>query len=472
MSKYRFKTEEEFKRDGLWIEKCPKFWVTVMNKYLGKDIPDSYNTTCDKQDQLHYETWSFNPKDYVLKEAQPEYTVGKWYGCKNWSSPVDFIKLERVYDGQAYFTECLNAGNYQKEGQNWWSFTTADPLFEADMSIVSPLLPDGHLYEDGKWAELVSLPETTKEMFYEGDYIVTLDVEDGYNCARKNYCFKQRITNRGIYPTVDLKGSTGNGHGVMSFGKKEYLKDWRYATPEEAAEYERIGKPYDVTTLQTIPEYIECTSSKDSEPYFIKGNVYKVVKASPISSAELKCNILKDYEEHNILYTRLVDTDGTKLFKPSTKEAYEAQNASVKTEYIPQVGDYVVMERAGGWGYHPENNGCIAIVEKVSTRNVGYSSSSVTVSSIGGQVINAKRLGDVTFTNVPIVSHEKQLVFRKALPHEIPNGLPKKTVVTEWLPDPIVEQRISTPSINKETFIDNVQSVDVILRTKRKSIKF
>ncbi len=41
-----------------------------------------------------------------------------------------------------------------------------------------------------------------------------------------------------------------------------------------------------------------------------------------------------------------------------------------------------------------------------------------------------------------------------------------------WLEDPIIEQKINTPSIKKETFIDNVQSVDVILRTKRKSIKF
>jgi len=69
MSKYRFKTEEEFKKEGRWGEGAPKFWVTVMNKYLGKDIPDSYNTICDKQEQLHYETWSFNPKDYVLKET-------------------------------------------------------------------------------------------------------------------------------------------------------------------------------------------------------------------------------------------------------------------------------------------------------------------------------------------------------------------------------------------------------------------
>lgn len=235
-------------------------------------------------------------------------------------------------------------------------------------------------------------------------------------------------------------------------------------------------------------------------------------------------------------------------FKPSTKEAYEAQNASVKSEYIPQVGDYVVMENAGGWGYHPSNNGCIAIVEKVSTNEVGFGSNAITVPSIGGQVINAKKTWDVTFTNVPIINNEKQLVFRKALPHEIPSDLPKKTVIEEWSegtyavgvkgnfgvytksdnlvpvgkiftikenrkdalalkdhaywiykenlrwfatyhealdfsnqlkaspvpkePGYLVMPVDAYPSIKKETFIDNVQSVDVILRTKRKSIKF
>lgn len=143
MSKYRFKTEEEFKRDGLWKEDRPFKWVKDMLKYLGTDIPDKLTRHCDKQEKFRHESWHIEPHDYVLKEIQSEYTVGKWYGCKNWSSPVDFIKLERVYDGQAYFTECLNAGNYQKEIQNWWSFVSA-PLFEADMSIVSPLLPDGH----------------------------------------------------------------------------------------------------------------------------------------------------------------------------------------------------------------------------------------------------------------------------------------------------------------------------------------
>jgi hypothetical protein len=87
-------------------------------------------------------------------------------------------------------------------------------------------------------------------MFKKGDYIVTLKVtEQYYNCARNNFCFKIRETKNCIYPEVDMEGNTDNGHVIMSFDKRSSLKDWRYATTQEIAEYDRIGKPYDVTTI-------------------------------------------------------------------------------------------------------------------------------------------------------------------------------------------------------------------------------
>lgn len=275
---------------------------------------------------------------------------------------------------------------------------------------------------------------------------------------------------------------------------------------------------------QSIPEYVECVRGLNNATV---GKIYKVIDAS-------SCESNSPTQKYSWQ---------TPDYIPSTKEAYEAQNA-ILAEYIPQVGDYVVMENAGGWGYSPHNNGCIAIVEKVSTRAVGYYSKSITVPSIGGQVINPKKLDGVVFTNVPIIGLNKERVFRKALPHEIPSDLPKKTVIEEWEPETyavgvkgnfgifsgsthpisvgyiytikenrtkelIVEgkefwiykenlkwfatyeealafskelkskdikidssEKVDTPSIKKETFIENVQSINVMLRTKKKSIKF
>ena len=406
MSKYRFKTEEEFKRDGLWKGDHPNGWTSSgsMNKYLGTDIPDKYNRFCDANKDFSYEGWSFYENTYVLKktdfvlpskwcikvdkDCQPE-EVYKWrdltwvnagyisnYGT--WTDVVldNYTEITFEQFKQHVLKEfpvvesskTVDMEKIQEEAKK--RFPIGCKFIPVGDATTYTLIEDnctyeihgkhiyahdchGSLYGNGKWATFVSLPETTKEMFYEGDYIVTLDVEDGCNCARKNYCFKQRVDNKGITPAVDLQGSKANGHAVMSFDKKQWLKDWRYATQEEAAEYERVGKPYDVTTLQkkkeSIPEYVECVRSLN---HARKGIIYKVIN-----------DIICESDNPKVMYGWR-----TSDYKPSTKEAYEAQKTS------------------------------------------------------------------------------------------------KTTIIEEWT--------INTPSIKKETFIDNVQSVDVILRTKRKSIKF
>ena len=74
MGKYRFKTKEEFIRDGLWDEEhnCPDEWAWEgqMNKYLGIDVPDELNVYCNKKENLSYDGWYFQNTDYVLKEQQ------------------------------------------------------------------------------------------------------------------------------------------------------------------------------------------------------------------------------------------------------------------------------------------------------------------------------------------------------------------------------------------------------------------
>lgn len=370
MSKYRFKTEEEFKRDGLWIKDHPNSWEChgKMNKYLGQDIPDSYNTICDKYEKFIYETWSFLPSDYVLKETafvlpskwcvkvdrdcQPE-EVYKWRkmswvdagyinNSTTWTSVVldnhTEITLEQFKQHVlkespvAESSKEIDMKDIQEEAKKRFpigckfipvngtgTYTLKEDSYTYTIHSKQIYAHDCHgtLYNNGEWATLVSSPETKKEMFYEGDYIVTLDVEDGYNCAKRNYCFKQRVDNKGIYPAVDLQGSKANGHTVMSFDKKEYLKDWRYATPEEAAEYERLGQPYDVTTLQkkeeSIPEYVECVRSNSGG--FTVGKIYNWPNPTDDKGVKRPINNI-----HGAIWG----------FKPSTKEAYEAQNAPKK----------------------------------------------------------------------------------------------------------------------------------------------
>lgn len=107
-------------------------------------------------------------------------------------------------------------------------------------------------------------------MFKKDDYIVCLEGDfttDGgirSNVVNKNYIIKQlyELNYLHVYKGLD---DCELCNDKFTFDKKKKLKDWRLATKEEIGEYDRLGKPYDVTTLKT--NYI---LPKD----LIKGNYY------------------------------------------------------------------------------------------------------------------------------------------------------------------------------------------------------
>ena len=92
-------------------------------------------------------------------------------------------------------------------------------------------------------------------MFKKDNYIVTLNIKDigsFTQCAKINYIFKQSIDSEYIIPRIDLVGSTSNANDTLLYNKRGNLLDWKYATTEEIFEYERIGKPFDVTKLVPV----------------------------------------------------------------------------------------------------------------------------------------------------------------------------------------------------------------------------
>lgn len=103
-------------------------------------------------------------------------------------------------------------------------------------------------------------------MFKKDEYIVTLELEDYIDvCAKENYCFKVERNNEYLTMYKDLR-DVSNGHSVLMFDKSKKLLDWRYATQEEIEEYERLDKPYDVTTLEfKLPEKWCCFSNTSEE---------------------------------------------------------------------------------------------------------------------------------------------------------------------------------------------------------------
>lgn len=96
-----------------------------------------------------------------------------------------------------------------------------------------------------KTHEKVDKPNQKKEtMFKKNDYIVVLYNNNSLN-SWTNQCFKQLEDLYYLKVVKNLNGNT-DGWSVISF---ENQSKWRYASSAEILEYERIGKPFDVTTL-------------------------------------------------------------------------------------------------------------------------------------------------------------------------------------------------------------------------------
>ena len=78
MSKYRFKTLEEFKESDQWVDDSyagslrgyPNGWADhgEMNKYIGQDVPDEYISIMDNNQELRMSGWIFSSDDYVINE--------------------------------------------------------------------------------------------------------------------------------------------------------------------------------------------------------------------------------------------------------------------------------------------------------------------------------------------------------------------------------------------------------------------
>jgi hypothetical protein len=85
---------------------------------------------------------------------------------------------------------------------------------------------------------------SNKTKFSKDDYIVLLN-EDYMRFStsfKPHHCLKQREESDYIRPYLDCSGSGRNGWGEIKF--KNLGISWRYATHDEALQYDKVGKPY------------------------------------------------------------------------------------------------------------------------------------------------------------------------------------------------------------------------------------
>ena len=373
MSKYRFKTKEEFIRDGLWDEEdnCPDKWALdgEMNKYLGKDVPDEFNVQCDKNKSFEYDDWLFQNTDYVLKEQQEYFDdlsqhIGRYIrvlvdnphsgsgikegdigkiisdyradfpnrkaycctlalsekhlGIKYELLPEDYSPEQETtpekkepnvefIPGKWYKWYQKNHGNYhygkvkeinittdnlvmspwimQCDNYNYsgtFDLSKAEQIQEISVEEVQEFLPKDHSDKISKSC----INEVENLEFKKGEYIVITDYFDNFSKDFiSNHIYKQRCDSNFLQSEHDSKNSKTNGWKRYT---RNNTHNWRYATQEEIQEYERRGKPYDVTELQkkelSMKEIQEeckkrfpigCTYlTPDESTYVLKDNSY------------------------------------------------------------------------------------------------------------------------------------------------------------------------------------------------------
>lgn len=140
-----------------------------------------------------------------------------------------------------------------------------------------------------------------KDVFEKDQYIVSLCNHSA--SFIKNHIYKQREKHNYLRPYYDSKGYTDNGYSGV------FIKDktsFRYPTAEEIAEYDRLGKPYDTTTLNMKKPLFE-PKFEIGDRVVYKGNIGTVV------------SYWGDYSHKNTTTGVLFDESGLFLLPSSYK---------------------------------------------------------------------------------------------------------------------------------------------------------
>lgn len=286
---------------------------------------------CIKQDKFipKEDLHLYDDVTFELKSLQnkPKYETGKWYKINHiWHAKFKCFHGSGMY--WKYSKQINWKGDYRNDSGNIEKYQSV-PISElTDLLEIQQYLPDGH-------SDKIK-PMDINE-FKKGDYIVTLNVTISHtDCGKNNYCFKQRENNVFISPEVDLNGYKANSNNTLTFDKSNNLQNWRYATPEEIAEYDRLGKPYDVTTLNKPKEKSLVGRYLKALVNYPNGTIYKEGDYIQIKTDNLKGSVTceKKYLFGWDFY------DWQKSNVELMPEGFIPPNKTF--EWIPQVGDWVI----------------------------------------------------------------------------------------------------------------------------------
>jgi hypothetical protein len=234
-------------------------------------LPEDYSPEQEIQEYL--------PDGHPDKIINQKFEIGKWYKWyqknhgKYHYGKVEKINLET--DTLVMSPWIIQCDEYQFSG--YFDLSKAEQIQEISVEEVQEFLPKNH-------------PDKIQSNeFKKREYIVITDKFDDYSKAFiSNHIYKQRKDSTYLQPEYDSLNSITNGWVKYT---RNNSHNWRYATQEEIDEYERRGKPYDVTEL-----------NKQSLPEENIIGIYDEVEQYPSTSSEHWKNIPKFVEKDFDIY--------------------------------------------------------------------------------------------------------------------------------------------------------------------------
>lgn len=283
MTKYRFKTKEEFIHEDLWdnILNIPDGWnfKGEMNEYLGKDVPDKFNIHCDENESFTYDGWYFQNTDYVLKEQQEYFDDLSQHIGRYIRALVDNPHSgSRVYKGD--IGKIINKGQVDFPNRKGYGCTCA--LDKDYLGIKYELLPEDYSPEQetkgsnvefipGKWYSfnwdwsgkdhivIAKIKEVT-----EKDFIISwrsyLWDDNDYN-DNDGYFFKD-ISNIKELSIEEVQPYLPNGHPDKIINQKFEIGKWYkwYQKNHGNYHYGKVEKiNLETDTLVMSPWILHCT---------------------------------------------------------------------------------------------------------------------------------------------------------------------------------------------------------------------
>jgi hypothetical protein len=295
---------------------CP--FLLKTHKLIVKD--DTYKilvgTTIKAGCNLGYLRYNEAWATIVEDEKIDKFEVGKWYK-RDTGTYIKFLKLEDNVFVASEIILYSDLKHYNEEGK-FGNITYSSYTLLTDLTEIQEYLPDGHVDKINKEIN----------MFKKGDYIVLLaGITD--NDWQLNYCYKQRVDSRFINVEKDCSQDK-NGWGVHPFHKIK--NDWRYATPEETAEYNRLDKPFDVTILDKKYNYevVHCITQKQID--FL---INKCSATSALFKAGLRLKeSLSEYPEGIAINQKDDGYCGLNWYKSKNSKIYTFNEWCTKMNYV------------------------------------------------------------------------------------------------------------------------------------------